>query len=53
MDGSKKLFTITCMSKSEKDCPQSTPVLPATPIPEPSTLLLMSLGLVMSFIYYK
>jgi hypothetical protein len=57
MDGSKKLFTITCISDSEKDCPQA-PVLPqatvlppaivfppVTNIPEPGTLILMVVGL--------
>lgn len=42
MDGTQKLFRIECISASEKDCPQD----PATPIPEPGTVGLMGIGLV-------
>lgn len=40
LDGSKKLMRIECISESDKDCPQ------ATPIPEPGTLCLVGMGLV-------
>ncbi len=40
MDGTQKLFKITCISTAEKDCPQPT----ATP--EPGTLALVLAGLV-------
>lgn len=47
VDGSKKLFTITCISESEKDCPQ------ATTVPEPGTVVLMAMGLIIGFFRYK
>jgi hypothetical protein len=40
LDGSKKLLRIECISESEKDCPQ------ATPIPEPGTWSLIGIGLI-------
>ena len=39
MEGSQKLFRIECVSESEKDC------LRATSIPEPGSLALIGVGL--------